>query len=627
MCGILGLHSYEKDINDPENFKNLLSITKSRGPDSKGIYKSDNFIFGINRLAIVDKLNGDQPISTEDGRFTIIFNGELYNFKEIRKQLIEKKILFTTNSDTEVVLKSYIEWGKDCLIKFNGMFAFCIYDNLKKTFFLARDRFGKKPLYYSFQNNIFIFASEISQIIKFNSLKSKINYKSVSDLFSQWYISEPKSIIKNVEQLPPGSCLIFDDNKVKIYKWFNFLFDNKYFGNNSNDEFAALIEDSVRIRLDEDTKFAVLLSGGIDSGLISYYAKKNFQNLKAFTIDFEEKSYSELSLAKKTAKKLDLDLDVINIKYSKDIILNILKEIDEPLGNASYIASHIIFKNIKDQGYKIVLTGDGGDELFGGYPTYQAEYYRKFLNKLPKPIFNFFKLLINNIPVSHDKISFDYKIKQLFNNITSNSKLSHAKWREIISINDQHKGFNNFITNEIQNYDPLESYLNAFEEFDVSDHGNACMYADFKTYLLNDHLRKIDRSSMHNSIEARNPLLDYRIVDFAFKMDSSKKFNIFNTKIFLKKFASDFLPKEVIKSKKAGLTPPINYWISNFFKDFIYEIALDKNSFSRFIFKEKYLVSILNYHFKKRIDYSRFIWTLICIESWYLRNKKYLYLS
>ena len=626
MCGILGLYALKEENIDLKYFQKLLAITNFRGPDSNGVYHDKNFIFGINRLSIVDKPNGNQPISTEDGRYTIIFNGEIYNYQQIKNILIEKKIKFKTNTDTEVVLMAYIVWGKQCLEKFNGMFAFCIYDKFKKNFFLARDKIGKKPLYYSFQNNIFIFSSEISQIIQSRYFKSKINFEAISDLFSQWYISEPKSIIKNVQQLTPGSYLFFENNNFKKEKWNNLLLDNKYDGKHSENEFDTLMNDAVKIRLDEDTKFAVLLSGGIDSGIISYYAKKNYNNLKAFTINFEEKSYSETSLAKNTAQKLDINLDVINIEYTKELITKILEDIDEPLGNASYIPSYIIFNKIKTEGCKIVLTGDGGDELFGGYPTYQAEYYRKFINFFPKPIFNILKYLINSIPVSYDKISFDYKLKQLINNVTSNPSLSHSKWREILSIENQVLGFNKFIVDEIFNYNPLENYKYAFKESAHLDFANSCMYADFNTYLLNDHLRKIDRSSMHNSVEARSPFLDYRIIDFAFKMKSNKKFNLFNTKIFLKNFAKKILPRKVISSKKSGLTPPINYLIFNYFNEFLQSSVNDKSSFCRFLFKETYLKLILTSHFSRKIDYSRFIWTLISLECWYLKNKKFVQL-
>jgi len=626
MCGILGIKFFNQEKNiQRQEFLDLLKIIKYRGPDDFGVFQDKNFSFGINRLSIIDTKGGHQPITSENNEYKIIFNGEIYNYLEIKNELKDLGYKFSTNSDTEVVLYAFEEFGIKCLEKFNGMFAFAIYKTSNGDIFIARDRFGKKPLYFTKNEELFLFSSELGPIIQSKLIKNLINYQAIYDLLTYWYVAEPKTIIKNVSQLPPGHYLEIKNNNLTIHKWWNFEFKKNNLNlDDSSAYLEELIENSVKIRLNSDVKVATTLSGGIDSGIVSYFYNKLYRGGIAYSLDFKEKSYSEYSLANLTAKKIKIPLIKIDYIDNKKTIENILEQIDEPLGNASFVASYQIFKGISKNNTKVVLTGDGADELFGGYPTYQSEYYYKFFNTLPNPIFNLLKNLIKYLPVSQSRISFDYKIKQLLKYIKLGPLNAHPEWRKILNTSNNKELFTDFFLNEIKDYNQTSNYLNSYKNCDELDLKNKLMFADFQNYLLNDHLRKIDRSSMLNSVEARNPFLDYRIVNFAYSLDSKMKVNFFNLKIILKNIAKKYLDNKNINSQKLGLTPPINYWIRYYFKETIDEIMRAPEEIFIKTFNMFRIKVIINEHFSNKVDHSRFIWTLISVFYWYKKNKKFI---
>lgn len=625
MCGILGIYYKDKNRKFNKNlFKNLLDTIKHRGPDSSDIFQNNNFIFGMNRLSIVDQKLGNQPMSSEDGDYKIIFNGEIYNYRELKIELERSNIKFKSNSDTEVVLNLYIKYGEKFLSKVNGMFAFAIYKISTNEIFIARDRFGVKPLYYFNNHDLFFFSSELTPILKSNIENFEINYQSIIDYFSLLYIGEPKTIIKKVFQLKPGHFLKLKGNNLIIKSWWQINFDDSELNfKQAAEKLEYLIEDSVKIRLTSDVKVATLLSGGIDSGIIASYYKKNYPDGEAFILDFKEKTYSEYDLGRLTSKRLNLKLHKVDYINNKDQIINILTKIDEPLGNASLIASYQIFNFINKKKIKVVLTGDGGDELFGGYPTYQSEYYNKIFKLFPTPIFKSLHHIINFLPVSKNRISLDYRLKKLLQYIREDPLFSHPKWREPISFSD----FPNLFNKEkidINSYDPFKNYHESYAVANSLDNKNKMMFADFHNYLLNDHLRKIDRSSMLNSVEARCPFLDYRIVNFAFSINSSYKVNLFNLKKILKYIGFKFLDKKNLNSSKKGLTPPISYWVEDYFKDYLYDNLNNKNNSLFLFFNQNDIKIIFDQHFGKKKDYSRFIWCIISMNLWLERNKNFI---
>ena len=618
MCGILGHLAFHPDTRVSENqIKFLNQLMYHRGPDSQGSFLKDNIALAMTRLSIIDLPDGNQPMLSKDGRYTIVFNGEIYNHDTLRKDLVNKNYPITTRSDTEVLLYSFIEYGPECLHRFNGMFAFAIWDDAKKELFLARDRLGIKPLYYTFDNKRFMFASELTPIHQSNFFPSKLNYKAISDYLAYWYICEPETIFENIFQLPPGSYSIVKEGKVENKTYWKIPNEKEVdiSFNEACERILHVLEDSIKLRMKVDVPIGTFLSGGIDSGLVTSIAAQHINfRLKAFLIGFKEKSYSEIEMAQKTARRHGVEIHSTKIEQiTPDMLDEVVTAFDEPLGNASFVPTYFLSKSARKH-VKVVLTGDGADELFGGYPTYQAPYYQNFYSWLPKSAHKLINASINALPVSHKRISLDFRLKQLMKGISLPYQRAHYTWREVTSQSDQGKLFQNDIWESLLPRDPFSKadfYFNKAKNLDLK---NQLMFVDMNTYLLNDHLRKVDRMSMAHSLEARVPFLDHRMVELAMSLPSEYKVTLFKTKKILKSAAEKYLPKEVIYGKKKGLTSPIAGWVHTELKDYINDNL--KGGIVKEIFNGRFIQDILEDHYNMKKDHSRIIWSLITLQLW-----------
>jgi asparagine synthase (glutamine-hydrolysing) len=618
MCGIIG-HIAFGDTRRPgkEEFLQLNDLMRHRGPDGYGIFAEDEVVLAMRRLAIIDIAGGDQPITTADGRYVIVFNGEIYNYEELRQELLGRGCPIQSRSDTETLLYAYAEFGADCLHKLNGMFAFAIWDRRENSLFVARDRLGVKPLYYAANAERVLFASELTPIARSGLIDLEPEWESVADLLAYWYVCEPKTMFRGVRQLPPGHHMTIANGTTTLQRWWTpphgperaIGFDA------ACEELDALLDDAVRLRLRSDVPVGTFLSGGIDSGLISAHAAPHMASgLKCFSIGFKEKSYSELELAEQTAARIGVTLNAtIMDRIDADEIDRILAALDEPLGNASFIPTYLLFK-AAHRNVSVILTGDGGDELFGGYPTYQAPYYQRIHNAIPGPVMTAAKSLIDHLPVSHSRISLDYRLKQFARSAHLSPDRAHVAWRAVMNIEEQLPMFRSEVLESLAGYDPFSNFEPYFRESAELDWRNRFMYADIHTYLLNDHLRKIDRMSMAHSVEARQPFLDYRVVEFAMNLPAEHKVSFRQTKRILKKLAADRLPHAVVHGAKKGLTPPIASWIANDLRDYVYD-QLSGGMMDR-LFKPGAVRKLLDAHFAKRVDYSRCLWSLLSLQVW-----------
>ncbi|WP_075521050.1 asparagine synthase (glutamine-hydrolyzing) [Candidatus Pelagibacter communis] len=608
MCGIFAFFSKHKDIN-----QNLLIDLKSsslsmhhRGPDNFSEHISKNYYLGHCRLSIIDlDIRANQPFRSND--LICVFNGEIFNFKQIKNELLDLGIFFSTDSDTEVLLKSYEVWGKDCLIKFNGMFSFVIINEKTQKIFVARDRFGEKPLYVFNDNNYLIFSSEMKAILNIKSINFSLNNESIYDLFSNGYSSSISSIVKNIKKIKPGTFLEIDNNFQKI-KENKFWKIPEYSNENLSEkklieEFDYLLSDAVKLRTISDVGYGMLLSGGLDSSLISYYAKKENPDLRAYTFTnanenkYDEKKYSELI---SQAFKINTNfLDLKNINISE--ILDKLPEIfDEPLFDSSLIPSYSIFKEAKKYS-TVLLTGDGGDELFGGYKRYS-------------------NLVLNN------KIKLILRLNKLNNNnfVKNQIKKLNSKWLNSIFCNELDAAVivnQIFSENEIYKLfgikrDSLENINKDINLSQKSDIIYSATQIDLLNYLPNDINSKIDISSMVNSVEARAPFLDFRVVEFAFsKIKSDDKTDFTRKKIFLSKVAQKYFPKKYKFNRKQGFEININ-------KLMVQNLSKIQESifYSNFGYQKKYITNLFN-DFKKGRRVSEKIFGLYFFESWRQKYK------
>ena len=618
ICGVLNLDNnpIKKDL-----IKNMCLKISHRGPDDKGTFVDKYVGLGHVRLSIIDLSSaGHQPMCNENKTNWIIHNGEIYNFLDIRLELCKRGHHFKSNTDAEVIIHSYEEWNKKCLKKFNGMFAFGIWDAKEKLLFLARDRLGVKPLYYYLDSKKIIFSSEIKAILVDPTASNEIDMKGLINYFSYGHSVASNTIYKNIKKLLPGHYLICKDGKVSIHQYWDMPFikekenkGEKYYC----ERLFELLIDSVKKRLVSDVfPLGVFLSGGIDSSIIVAIMNKiNNQSIKTFSVGFDIKgsNYNELSDANLVAKYFNTDHHEILLTDSDliDALQKLVYHYDEPFGDVAAFPTYLVSKVAKNY-VKVCLTGEGADEIFGGYRRYVAEKYTKYYNLLPCFLKdNLIKKSVNLLPRFR-------RIKTIINTICINDEVKrHGSWLNIFSDDMKANLFNSYVSDILKNIDSFEIYKKYFPLDNQLSTLDKIMYVDLKTRLPNMYLEKIDKASMAVSLEARVPFLDHRLVEFAATIPAKYKIKNFNTKYILKKTAKSILPKNVINKPKHGFAVPIDPWFSGKLKNFIRDILLDKTTLSREFLNKKYIQEIYNKHLQGKEVYALNLWLILIFELWY----------
>ncbi|QKF80679.1 asparagine synthase (glutamine-hydrolyzing) [Halarcobacter ebronensis] len=587
MCGILGTNFHTN------SFKEALENLNNRGPDFSKSVEIDGNLFGHTRLSIIDLDDeANQPMIFDD--ILIVFNGEIYNYKELIKS---EQLICNTSSDTEVLIRLYQKYGVDFLNKLNGMFAFCIYDIKKKSFFCARDRYGKKPFFYYFKDNKFIFSSSINSIIKILGKTPNINKVALSQYMQYFVPLNENSFYKDIFSLESSSYMLLNAKELTIKRFYKI---NTYKAIKNEEEALKGIEKllikSVESRLVSDVEVGTLLSGGIDSSLISsLYSKLSSKKINTFSIGYDEyKNYCELDFAQITATHINSNHTAVTIG-KKDFIEyfeDTLEALEQPHGDSAAIPLNILTRKIHNMGIKTVLSGEGSDELFLGYDN-----YAKFLK-----YYEFEKSL------NLEQNSFlDSIIGALQNNTKESEYL-----RRIIKKENLYNSFGEIFT-DIQKkrlFKKVPTFKNPTPKSDPVDWMS---YTDLKVWLGESLLSKVDRISMRNSLEVRTPFLDYRLVDYVFSIDSKIKVGDTN-KYLLKKIASKYIPQIIINRTKKGFNSPFNEWIHEEYKDDILKTILEVNSQTEF-FNVEYLKQI--YELSKSRKFKQHLWSLFIFSKWY----------
>jgi asparagine synthase (glutamine-hydrolysing) len=625
MCGIAGDFNLI-DLPSETLVKKMVSKMISRGPDAQNVFSKGQVAFGHARLSIID-LNkaANQPFLDSSGRYMIVFNGEIYNFKDIKSELTNLRINFRTKSDTEVLLEAYKKWGIKFFDKLNGMFAFAIWDDLEKQLIIARDRFGKKPLYYFFDGKSFVFASTLKALSEHNKVNTDLDFASIRQFLSLNYTTTSKCILRNVKKLEPASYLIINNNglitKKRYWNYVDF-FKNKSIVKNQNElyeEIYFLIKDSVKLRLISDVPVCSFLSGGIDSSLIIKSLIDNLNEIETFTLAFNNRKFDESVYAENLAEYYGIKNHKI---FSDNQIVNsfqsMITYVDEPFADSSFIPAADLSKH-SSKSFKVALAGDGGDEIFAGYETYNADIMLKYLEFLPVPIRNMLKSTFNNfIPHSFGKVSLDEKIRRLLNGSGKGKIYAHYSWRIIFDDNELRLLLNPDLHYLINEASPFIDYKKFYDEARDLDLIDQSLYVDSKTWLVDDILFKSDRASMLHSQEIRSPLLDFRIAERLARVPSKDKMQLFNLKKILKGILHKNIPGHLIQKKKRGFNAPLGDWLKGPLIDFYYDAIEDKrfNSF----FNISYLKSLMHNFTTGRVDNSYKLYGILVLFSWIKKN-------
>jgi asparagine synthase (glutamine-hydrolysing) len=636
MCGIVGfLSSKPSDIPEYEILRKMRETLVHRGPDDFGEYirPLDNqgpFVFlGHRRLSIIDLAGGHQPLSNEDGSVWVIFNGEIYNFKELKRELEALGHRFRTNSDTEVIAHAYEEFKEECFKHLNGMFAIGIWDELNHRLILARDRLGKKPLYYTSINGTFLFASELKAILTYPHFPRKIDPLSLMKYLFYEFIPCPHTIFNDTKKLPPGSYLTWERGGIEVKGYWSPFRLGEIEKNIPEREveyrMLELMRRSVKRRLISDVPLGIFLSGGIDSSAITAFAQEEVPGkIKTFSIGFEDPSFDESRYASLVSKYIGTEhhdqrmtpTDLLNI------VPNLPDILDEPMADASILPTYLLSKFTR-QYVTVALGGDGGDELFGGYPTYLAHKfarpYELFLGNL-HPAIHF---LGNLLPVSDNNISFDFKVKKFLSGIGYPAGIRNSVWLGSFSFPDIEKVVSSDILNHFDRVRLVEEISLYEKEFPKKDLITLLQYLDLKLYLQESILVKVDRASMACSLEVRAPLLDYELVEFVMGLPSGLKLKGLTSKYILKKAMKNILPREVIQRKKKGFGVPIAKWVKGPLKDFFGDLLSPDRIRREGFLNPEYVASILQNHLFNKKDNRKKLWTLLVWELWLNRYHPY----
>jgi len=620
MCGICGIFRYDGEPPDEAVLSSMTSHLRHRGNDARGVRIVGGAGLGHQRLSIIDlSEKANQPLSSGDGRYWMVYNGEVYNFLSLRREM-EARVSFTSTSDTEVVLYSWIEKGMDSLSRFNGMFAFAIWDSLEKKLVLARDRAGVKPLYYSDTGKELVFASEIKSILLHPRVTRGINGRALSDYLSLGYIPGEETIFTSIRKLPPGHVAVVDPSgHLSLSRWWDlrdhFISAQK---EDLEEKILQLLEAAVRDRLVSDVDVGFFLSGGIDSSSILYYARKFKKDALAFSLGFREKSYDELPFAGKFSRDMNTVLrSTVFTAPDREFLRELTWYYDQPFADTSNVPTFQLCRFASSE-VKVVLSGDGGDELFGGYETYRAD----LLADLGRRFFPFWSSILRAaqrlmmpLPANLTKVSTDYKIRQFARYACLPAAEAHCCWRLLFDEQDKGRLLHRDIFTALDGYrthDMLCGILNKAKDFDLY---RQVMYVDFVTWLPDDILLKVDTASMANTLEVRSPFLDFRLVELAAAIPGAKKVDLLTTKKILKKALKGVVPDTIRTRKKAGFSSPVSTWLLGELKPLFMDV-IQGDAFRAFFPDTPSIMKFYDELERKERDRGFALWTLFMFGLW-----------
>ena len=620
MCGIVGISGPEL-LEDTAAAHDLIArmcgVIEHRGPDGEGHYTGPGIAMGMRRLSIIDLATGSQPISNEDGSIWIVFNGEIYNYRELRGLLLTRGHKLRTLTDTETIAHLYEDEGERCVERLRGMFAFAIWDRRERRLFMARDRVGKKPLHYALAGQTLVFGSEIKSLLQHPCVKREVNLQAVSDFLSFGYVPDPATAFTGVSKLPPGHTLTFKDGLISMRRYWDFDYSGDSAAGRRESEateedyierLRELIAESVRLRLVSDVPLGAFLSGGIDSSVVVAMMAREMK-VKTFSIGFSDAGFDELRYARIAARHFGADHHEFVVTPD---VCRLVDEIvwhhDEPFADVSSVPTYIVSKMAREY-VTVALSGDGGDEVFGGYERYVVDRRRRLYERIPA----FLRRALLRASRSLPQGAYG---KRFLRTIGLEPAARYVDSVTYFDSDAQHDLFSEDARRALAGYYPAERFERTFAAPASRSGLDRLLYLDSKTYLPGDILVKVDRMSMANSLETRAPLLDHHLIEFAQTIPASFKLRGLETKYILKRAAAGLIPDEIINRPKQGFDVPIRKWFNHELREMLDDTLNDRRSRERGDFDHRAVLAILDEHRRGVRNHARHLWSLLVLELW-----------
>ena len=619
MCGIVGIATTETGLKlDLESIHLMCNAIIHRGPDDEGLYQDEGVGLGMRRLSIIDLCGGHQPIHNEDRNVWVVFNGEIYNFPELRRRLESHGHSFYTQSDTEVIVHLYEELGADCIRKLRGMFAIALWDERQKTLLLARDRLGKKPLHYAFQNGNLYFGSEIKSLLAVAPSLAEVDREAMLSYFQFGYIPDPLTAFQTIRKLPPGHLLELVDGQIRVRPYWDMPRYGTFDPSSEHeclDELERRLEESVRIRLSSDVPLGALLSGGVDSSIIvALMARGNSSSVKTFSIGFPFEDFSEIAHARAVAEQFGTNHNefIVDPDFSETLD-KLTRMLEEPFADSSILPMYHVSR-LARQHVTVALSGDGGDELYAGYDRYRTNLRRRTFEKIPAFVGRAYREYIYpGLPHGTwgKKFAYNISLGTRDRYIDSVSYLPPDLRESLVFSPD----FLDFAANHSS---PAELFRNHYDRAPADDELSRMQYLDTKTYLTADVLTKVDRMSMANSLEVRCPLMDHEFVEWSASLAPHWRLRMGQSKYALKRLAERLgVPARNINRPKQGFAMPLIHWFRKELKTGIGHILLEPRSLSRGYLNPSGVRAMLEEHWQGRRDNSGSLWILLMFELWH----------
>lgn len=627
MCGITGIYHFGTSAPiEQALLQRMTDVIRHRGPDADGIYLNGPIGLGQRRLSIIDLSEaGRQPMFSDDQQLAIVFNGEIYNFLDYRGDLQQRGHRFHSKTDTEVIIYLYREHGPDCVNYLRGMFAFALWDEPNQKLFLARDRLGKKPLYYYCDGQRLVFGSELKCLLEDPTIPKEINYEALYDYLLYLYIPDPKTIYKNIYKLPPAHYLICSREGIKtVQEYWDVSFsrvNEQQTEAGFCEELITQLREATHMRLISDVPLGAFLSGGIDSsGVVAMMATSVEKPVVTTSIGFEDRLFNELDFARIVSQQYRTDHFERVVKTDALGILDqIVWHFDEPFADSSAVPTYYVSKLSREK-VTVALAGDAGDENFAGYSKYPLDVMEQAMRRRVPEFLK--RLLI--APVAHVYPQWDWLPRPLrWKFFLTNLTLSHARGffrtNTYLTDSEQQQLFSPELQRAVGDYDPFSVTEYFYNKADTTDPLSKVQYVDFKTYLPGDILVKVDRMSMANSLEVRAPMLDHRFVEFVATIPSALKLHGQEKKYILKKALAPYLPADILYRKKHGFEVPLDAWFRNELKALVQETLLSPQALQRGLFSPEYLTTMWRRHQSGERNFGTNLWTLLMFELWYRR--------